>query len=852
MDETTLKIGLAGLMHDVGKFVVREVLQVSEEYLNNNLDPYCPTYKGRHTHLHGVYTAAFIEKMADYLPPELNRGGWGDGDSFINLAAMHHKPESPMQRIVTMADRLSSGLDREKLDEDETGGGSWQDYQKRRLWPILENLGADGEADHHEWRYPLSVLTPDSLFPKGKEGVETREAKQAKEEYQSLFSSFCEAVRGLEHRERVDLWAEHFDSLLMLFTANIPADRGGKVMADVSLYDHARTTSALAAALYLYHQQTGTLNDKDVQDSRPDKFLFVSGDFFGIQDFIFSTHGDTRKYRSKLLRGRSFSVSLYAELAADMICRRIGLPGTSVVINAGGKFTILAPNTEAARAAIADAEREINDWLIRKSYGLNSIGLSLLEAAPEDLKQDRFHQLWERLMKKVGARKFGRIDLDRHGGVMPFGEGGDVRLCRLCGRRPASEKAGQSEYVSKDGQEDVCDLCRDQVFLGSNLVKRRRLAILQSDQPGDGGGSGLLAPIFGRYQVLFPPEHKPVRNPELIRYWDLGYALSGGQVPTVAVKLINGYVPVFGTNDDADPRFRGVEEEVAEGDPKTFGHMAALALGFGDNEESLSGVAALGVLKADVDKLGQLMSSGLPEQRRTISRQATLSRQMDFFFSMHLPHFLRHSPEYGNFYTVFAGGDDLFLIGPWDKAIGLVKVLNDQFREYVCRNANVHFSAGVAMFKPDTPIDVMAEAAEAALEQSKDRGRHSLTVFEQTVKMTELDPLLETKKKMERWLNGEILTRGLFYRLNGLIKMAGKERRLLAAGGSFPLQEMDCTKWRSMLAYSLARNAGRKMPRENRDKIVNELNKELAGWLSNYGGMLNIPLWTLLYQIRRA
>jgi CRISPR-associated protein Csm1 len=46
------------------------------------------------------------------------------------------------------------------------------------------------------------------------------------------------------------------------------------------------------------------------------KFLLVQGDFFGIQNFLFAAGAETRKQAAKLLRGRSFQVSLFTEMAA--------------------------------------------------------------------------------------------------------------------------------------------------------------------------------------------------------------------------------------------------------------------------------------------------------------------------------------------------------------------------------------------------------------------------------------------------------------------------------------------------------------------------------------------------------
>jgi CRISPR-associated protein Csm1 len=68
----------------------------------------------------------------------------------------------------------------------------------------------------------------------------------------------------------------------------------------------------------------------------------VQGDFFGIQDFIFAEGGKTQKRAATLLRGRSFYVSLLSELAALKVLEALALPATSQVVNAAGKFLIVA------------------------------------------------------------------------------------------------------------------------------------------------------------------------------------------------------------------------------------------------------------------------------------------------------------------------------------------------------------------------------------------------------------------------------------------------------------------------------------------------------------------------------
>ena len=118
MSDKVYTVALAGLLHDVGKFAERAGMEISQQYHNDNEHLYQPHYDGRSSHKHALYSAAFIERFCTLLPVLDERAGAGSGNSLINLAAMHHKPETALQWIITQADRLSSGLDRQVFDGD--------------------------------------------------------------------------------------------------------------------------------------------------------------------------------------------------------------------------------------------------------------------------------------------------------------------------------------------------------------------------------------------------------------------------------------------------------------------------------------------------------------------------------------------------------------------------------------------------------------------------------------------------------------------------------------------------------------------------------------------------------------
>lgn len=864
MGETGLKIALAGLMHDIGKFA-QGCLEIPRQYANDNAGQYQPFYKNRYSHVHALYTAAFIEQYAAGLPKKCNETGWGDGDSFINLAAGHHKPETPLQWIVTQADRISSGLDRASFDEGEKI--AIRDFKKTRLLPLLEGLDVSGTWSHtkredYQYRYPLAPLSSGSIFPlhHGEKSVQG----DADDEYKALFAIFTRQLATLQHRNsNIELWAHHFDSLLQTCTATIPAARVGDVVHDVSLYDHARTTAAFAAALYGYHSQNNSLTEKSIRDDEVAKFLLVTGDFYGIQDFIFSAGGDMKKFRSKILRGRSFVVSLFSELGADLLCRKLGLSFLSVILNAAGKFTLIAPNTDQSKKTIQEVKRTINDWLFTISSGQASMGISITSGSPSQFHSGKYSRLHDRHTLDVMESKKEKVDLELYGGALGdyldnFDSSLDKSLCALCGKRPASREASKDYGVLGNQPVSTCLICRDHVMLGTRVVKGERMMVIDSVEPSS-SAQELRQPLFGCYQLRFFKEAAGQDESNVLKVWQVNVNKDGTLFSDITMRPINGYVPLYSPEDlDDDSLLEGrrQEEKTLElidqlevGAPKTFTHISLKAKSKSTQGSSVSGTEALGILKADVDDLGLLMACGLPEERFTLSRMATLSRQLNAFFSIYLPNLLAGKEEFKDVYTVFAGGDDLFLIGPWSRMASLASYLKARFAEYVCENKAITFSAGITVHKAHVPVDKLAAAAETALEQSKNvDGKNSITMFGQTVTWLEFTALLENREAMQAWLDKNYISSSMMYRFNHLITMAAREKIVLD-GKNVRLDELDALKWRSQFSYSIQRNINTSLKSEARQTAVLDVSL-MAKWIDRYGAAIRIPLWHLLYDKR--
>jgi len=841
MDKNTLKIAIAAFFHDMGKFTFSGWFEESPDQVDYKRTLYQPkNTEGKYSHVHALYTALFIETYGKWLPEAFNALKWGDGednDCLTNLAAMHHKPESVWQSIITQADCLTSGIDRMKY-QSESMRLSFRDYLKARLQPIFENIYQDEMKQEYDYQYPLACMSPHTIFPEKR--VDISEA-EAKDEYQRLFEQFIIELKSLKHRGNVALWFEHFESLAMFYLSAIPASRDGESTRDVSLYDHLRVTSAFAVALYQYHLDKQTLDEKSIVTKDDTKFLMISGNFFGIQSFIFKGYGDTRKYRARLLRGRSFYVSLLVELAADMLCQNAGLPLTSIVLNAGGIFTILAPNTEKVKRAISQTQKTINEWLIKMAYGELTIGFSYTPATPAEFSGDDFTKLWDRMVEEMDEIKFKKLDLQEYGGEVSTYlnqfKKKDHNVCKICGIRPERTKIYPENTPA-------CSLCRDQIHIGTNLVKKECLSIMNVRGKGQ-----LQQKIFDYYQLKFF-DHSNIESSHILHYWDIAYpnneqtCLKHG----ITRKIINAYVPIYKPDDATDARLKmsaddhELSDSINLGHPKQFQSLADLASTI--NDDKIKGISALGILKADVDYLAKLMACGLPPKQYTLSRIATLSRQMNNFFALYLPSLL--SSEFDNIYTVFAGGDDLFLIGPYNQIYDLAKQLDQDFRRYACHHPEIHFSAGIVIQKSGVPLDILAESSETCLKQSKvDRNR--LTLFEQTVEWSELEKIDRIQDKLHKWLDDGYFSKSMLYKLNTFIQMAEKEQKIMKKD-TIDLADMHCLKWKSMLRYFAVRNI--KIDEEKEQLTVNDLVEEMSEWLTQFPGALRIPLWLVLYGVR--
>jgi hypothetical protein len=134
--------------------------------------------------------------------------------------------------------------------------------------------------------------------------------------------------------------------------------------------------------------------------------------------------------------------------------------------------------------------------------------------------------------------------------------------------------------------------------------------------------------------------------------------------------------------------------------------------------EESSGADFLGVLKADLDNLGATFGA-FPQSEQGKKEAQELSDKLETLFTQDLDGMLESRSPYC--YVVYSGGDDLFLLGPWDQLLRFVHA----FRERLQRSAEawghreLTLSAGFRLAHPKSPLRHLARDVEDALDWAK-------------------------------------------------------------------------------------------------------------------------------------
>jgi CRISPR-associated protein Csm1 len=793
MEEKVFEAALAGLLHDVGK-----VAQRAKD------DPWKPPSdvadSGQPVH------AAWSLRMASMMPKAYQRAAYAGG--------YHHQPEkSPAQdiflsKVVALADKLSAG---ERADAPQD-----QDKKKppQQMVSIFDKIVIDGVQQEGQHYLPVSPLSLDAI------GNYIKSTKMAssdtKNPYDQLRLELEEALK--KDIAEPEAYLEHLLAEMQRLTWCVPSAYYHS-LPDISLYDHSRMTAALATCLVEQSPETvdqllGAVKrsfdgkpqagDEDILSQ--DIALLVGGDISGVQDFIYTI---SSKGAAKMLRGRSFYLQLLTEAVLRFVLRRLGLPYTNVIYSGGGHFYLLAP--VSAKKQFSEIQAHVGQILLRQHGTQLYLVLGEASVPARGFQAGKLRDYWQVMhneLTRAKSRRYAELGADLYKNVFDVPEyGGNPNdNCSVCG----DDQRGAEEWDEWEGQSKICPLCRSFAeTIGKDLPDTRYLALKFRDaQLSEQKAPTALdiLKVFGM-EVQFLQDAQgsiELEGDEHIVIWALDDPKGGKwpQSPKAATQWL-----------------RYTANRVP---PYTFDELQKKVEG---------GFERLGVLRMDVDNLGDIFSKGLGLSF-SLSRMATLSFQVSLFFEGWLKRIVEKRNWKNLVYTVYSGGDDLFLLAPWDKVPVLAQCIVDDFANYTV-HPDMHISGGMAFIDGKYPIYQAAEDAAEAEGLAKKSGKNAFGFLNRSWKWVDFRVLSEHKEELKALVLGEVADerRGPKSILHTLRDLAEMEENEIHKKGK-PIWG----RWMWMGAYQLARM-------EERYQKNTALKEKIVTLRKKLGIFQNLDVW---------
>ena len=735
-------IKFASLFHDIGKFYQRaDNLGRSKHAYDSKYEKLDKTDYGK--------SGAHAKWSADFVRDKF-------GEKVENLVLYHHEPKNSdypeLCKIVQKADHHSS--------KERISSGEKNDVLLTPLTSIFSRISLDGKKGD-EFYVPLCELDFNkSLYPQSEK---VREGGNLLPEYQHLWAKFESEFESLETKDFETVLA-----LLRKYTSTVPSATY-YAESDISLFDHLKTTVAIANCRYLFSKE-----NKLTQSDNQSVYKVINGDISGIQNFIYRVHTpeEASSGMSKRLRGRSLYLTLLCEAISNKIINDLNIDSSNILFCGGGRFTIIAPNTSKTDEVIKNIDLEVNKEFIDKFNAELFLNIVSTPACGVDLAN--FDNVLSKLKGLLNENKKHKF-LNQLDSVFEVDDEIVYNLCPVCGNK---------------AHDDFCKSCQEHEKLGAAVTNAKYLISYISEFKINKGI------YFDKLNIgyIFKKSKKDIIN-LVNENSDINfmiYKLNDTNFLEIMCEINNKNVSYnFKVLGNSIPHINSK--------PLYFNHLAEIS----------KGANKLGVLKMDVDNLGLIFSMGFKEivGGASISRVSSLSFYLDLFFSGIINQIIEKfsfitnesyedieskikinfegdkktiyrpknniSKDAGTstIHINYSGGDDLLVVGPYDDIIEFAQEFRNEFKKWTANNDSINISAGISIVGSKFPIGKAALMADRELEKSKDCGRDKITVFGEVLSWDSnsniigFKELLEFGKYLESLKENNHISSGFIYSL---------------------------------------------------------------------------------------
>lgn len=594
----------------------------------------------------------------------------------------------------------------------------------------------------------------------------------------------------------------------------------------ISVYEQFKAVAALCCCL-----------DPMLDEEQP--IALIAGDLPGIQDVLYTI---TAKGAAKTLRGHSAYLQLLSDALVRLLRQRFDLPEANVVFSAGGNFLLVAP--VGVIDEIEGWQRGINEKLLTLHRGELYLALAWmtvparLYADSSPVRQpgslaERRHEL-HRALEEAKHSPFADLGSMRYRELFePLGDGGGGARCEVC-------HVEVDEATAVDTEEALfCEQCHAFAY--------------QAPEDADVPYDSLAWSVANADRVLISPVGDSVSlekygvgkgNPPWnvgLRHLGLNYRFigAGEEIPRDRGTLL-----AFGPERLLPPTleqgkrygFRFLCQSTPRHD--RGGYRREIRDFHSMAREDAIGISRYGVLRMDVDGLGRTMS-GQRLRHPDLLHLSALSNALDLFLGGMLegigrdcvgewqswaekwsdkePHAAHKQP-----YVIYAGGDDMLIVAPWDLLPPLAQAIRKRFSDF-CLN-RLTMSGGIAIATEKYPLYRAAEEAGAALDRSKDRvvedprtllvkgEKDALTFLGVTLSWEDLDTSRTLMEKLVQLVTGypypgeDKAPRALLQLLDYVARLYRRE-----AGPTEEENAVRIGQWLPALHYAL-RRMGKRVP----------------------------------------
>lgn len=729
MTENEIKLVIGSLLHDVGKVI----------YRTGNIEK------------HSLSGAKYLMNEAKV-----------EDKSVIDCVKYHHSDalknanldRNSLAYITYIADNIASASDRR--DNDSSDYGFTVTMPLAPVFNILNKNKSDFSYAPRMLNSKINYPTKDKIpFDKSF--------------YSKVKDRLNDTLKGLE-------WNENYlNSLLLALESTmcfVPSSTSKSELADISLYDHVKLTSAYSSCIYQYLSEQGIVDFKDELFKNANSFyeknafLLYETDISGIQDFIYTIHS---KDALRTLRSRSFYLEIFMQHIVDTLLSKLSLSRANLIYSGGGHCYMILPNTNAVKSYLDEYEREINSWLMKNFDISLYVATAYKEASANTFKnipEESYKTLFRSVSNQLSDKKLNRYS------------SADILYLNHKSRELYDRECRVCKCLGKVIEDNLCSFCSSIKKLSSSILYNGFFVVVDKYEEN-------AVPLPNDNYLLGENEgdlRERMKNNNYIRVYSINKPCTGNNIANV-IWLANY------TNG------------------QTFEELA----------KASEGIKRIAVLRADVDNLGQAFVQGFSEKYNTLSRTATLSRQLSIFFTKYLKEILDEDYSFSlkkeakkrKATVVYSGGDDVFIVGAWNEVIELAVDIKNSFEKYT--ENTLTFSAGIGLYSSSYPISRIAYEVGSLEDKSKKLpNKNAITLFDDGCSHKEQDiTILDGTYHWEEFVNEVV--REKFATLDKFFSLQNKKDQDTERGNAFLYKILELIRGREekihfvRLVYLLSR-----------------------------------------------